>query len=150
MDCSLLGSPVHGDSPGKNTGVSCRALLQGIFLTQGSNPGLPYFRQFLYHPSHQGSPLIICFTSISRFPSSHVETTRIFCICSLLPIVCPWIHILYIYHVCHLKSLLHFIHLLTNFWWFFMPIVSFIWIIVLRVLPCLLSKFVTSVFTNIL
>ena len=28
------------DSPGKNTGVGCRALLQGIFLTQGSNPGL--------------------------------------------------------------------------------------------------------------
>ena len=30
MDCSLPGSSVHGDSPGKNTGVGCRALLQGI------------------------------------------------------------------------------------------------------------------------
>ena len=38
MDCSLPGSSVHGDSPGKNTGVGCHALLQGIFLTQGSNP----------------------------------------------------------------------------------------------------------------
>ena len=31
-------------------------LLQGIFLTQESNPGLPHFRQTLYHLSHQGSP----------------------------------------------------------------------------------------------
>ena len=37
MDCNPPGSSVHGDSPGKNTGVSCHALLQGIFLTQGSN-----------------------------------------------------------------------------------------------------------------
>ena len=38
MDCSLPGSSVHGDSPGKNTGVGCHALLQGIFPTQGLNP----------------------------------------------------------------------------------------------------------------
>ena len=44
------------DSPGKNTGVGCHALLQGIFLTQGSNPGLPDCRQILYYLSHQGSP----------------------------------------------------------------------------------------------
>ena len=31
MDCSPPGSSVHGDSPGKNTGVGCHALLQGIF-----------------------------------------------------------------------------------------------------------------------
>ena len=41
------------DSPGKNTGVGCHALLQGIFPTQGSNPGLPHCRQIL---SHRGSP----------------------------------------------------------------------------------------------
>ena len=34
------------DSPGKNTGMSCRALLQGIFPTQGSKPGLPHCRRF--------------------------------------------------------------------------------------------------------
>ena len=34
------------------------SLLQGIFPTQGSNPGLPHCRQILYHLSHQGSPLI--------------------------------------------------------------------------------------------
>ena len=41
MDCSPPGSSVHGNSPGKNTGVGCHALLQGIFPTQGWNPGLP-------------------------------------------------------------------------------------------------------------
>ena len=34
MDCSPPGSSVHGTSPGRNTGVGCHALLQGIFLTQ--------------------------------------------------------------------------------------------------------------------
>ena len=38
VDCSPPGSSVHGDSPGKNTGVGCHALLQGIFPTQGLNP----------------------------------------------------------------------------------------------------------------
>ena len=50
------GSSVHGDSPGKNTGVGCHALLQGIFPTQGSNPSLPHCRQILHHLSHQWSP----------------------------------------------------------------------------------------------
>ena len=36
------------DSPGKNTGVGCHFLLQGIFPTQGSNLGLPHCRQMLY------------------------------------------------------------------------------------------------------
>ena len=44
------------DSPGKNTGVGCHFLLQGIFPTQGSNPGLPHCRQTLWSLSHQGSP----------------------------------------------------------------------------------------------
>ena len=48
MDCSLPGSSVHGDSLGKNTGVGCHALLQGIFPTQGLNPGLLHHRQILY------------------------------------------------------------------------------------------------------
>ena len=42
MDCSLPGSFVRGDSPGKDTGVGCHALLQGIFLIQGSNPHLSH------------------------------------------------------------------------------------------------------------
>ena len=49
MDCSLPGSSVHGDSPGKNTGVGCHFLLQGIFQNQGSNPCLLHGRHILYH-----------------------------------------------------------------------------------------------------
>ena len=45
------------DSLGQNTGVGCHALLQGIFLTQGWNPGLPHCRHVLCHLSHQGSLL---------------------------------------------------------------------------------------------
>ena len=40
MDCSPPGSSVHGDCPGKNTGVDCHALLQENFPTQESNRGL--------------------------------------------------------------------------------------------------------------
>ena len=43
------------NSLGKDTGVGCHALLQGIFATQGSNLGLLYCRQILYHLNHQGS-----------------------------------------------------------------------------------------------
>ena len=42
MDCSSPGSSVHGDSPGRNTGVGCHAFPQEIFPTQGLNPGLPH------------------------------------------------------------------------------------------------------------
>ena len=56
LDCNPPGSSVHGDSPGKNTGVGCHALLHGIFPTQGSNPGLLHGRQILYQ--HQGTPNI--------------------------------------------------------------------------------------------
>ena len=64
---SSPGSLVHGDSPGKNTGVGCHTLLQGIFPTQGLNPGLLYYRSILYHLSHQGSPCIFH----SEFNFSH-------------------------------------------------------------------------------
>ena len=57
-DYSLPGSSVHGDSPGRNTRVHCHALLQGIFPTQGSNPGIPHCRRIVYQLSHKGSPHI--------------------------------------------------------------------------------------------
>ena len=44
------------ESPGKTTGVRCHALLQGIFLPQGSNPRLPHCGQILDQLSHQRSP----------------------------------------------------------------------------------------------
>ena len=64
MDCSPPGSFVHCGSPGKNTGVGCHALLQRIFPTQGSNPGLPHCRQILYCLSHQGSPNLLQYVTI--------------------------------------------------------------------------------------
>ena len=81
MDCSPPGSSVHGNSPGKNTGVSCHTLLQGIFPTQGSNPGLPHCRQILYQLSHQRSPRIpewvaYPFSSGSSWPRNR---TRVSC-----------------------------------------------------------------------
>ena len=44
-----LQAPLSRDSPGKNTGVGCHFLLQVIFQTQESNPGLLLDRQILYH-----------------------------------------------------------------------------------------------------
>ena len=44
------------DFPGKNTGMGCHFLLQGIFLTQGLNSGFPHCRQTLYPLSHQKIP----------------------------------------------------------------------------------------------
>ena len=43
------------NSPGQNTGVGSLSLLQEIFPTQGSNPGLSHCRQILYQLSHKGS-----------------------------------------------------------------------------------------------
>ena len=50
MDCNWLLCPWI--SSGKNTGVGCHPLYQGIFLTQVSNPNLPHDRQILYPLSH--------------------------------------------------------------------------------------------------
>ena len=47
------------NSPGQNTGEGSHCLLQGVFPTQGSNPGLPHCRHILYQLSHQGSPRIV-------------------------------------------------------------------------------------------
>jgi len=52
MDTRLL---CPWDFLGKGTGVGCHFLLQGIFLTQGWNPGLLHCGQTLYALSHQGS-----------------------------------------------------------------------------------------------
>ena len=43
------------DFPGKDTGVGCHSLLQGIFLTEESNPILLHYRQIFYRLSHQRS-----------------------------------------------------------------------------------------------
>ena len=67
VDCSPPGSSGHGDSPDKNTGVGCHALLQRIFPTQGLKPGLLHCRPILYHLSYQGSTRIL---EWAAYPSS--------------------------------------------------------------------------------
>ena len=69
------------NSPGQNTEVGSLSLLQGIFPTQGSNPGLPHCRQILYQLSHWGSPRILewvayPFSSRSSWPRNQ---TRVSC-----------------------------------------------------------------------
>ena len=73
------------DSPGKNTGVGCHALLQGIFLIQGLNPHLLcllHCRQVLYPLNHLGSPqkvglscLTLCDSMDYSLPGSSVHGT---------------------------------------------------------------------------
>ena len=67
------------DSPGKNSGVDCHFLLQRIFQTQGSNPGLPHCRQTLNSLSHQGS-------SHTQEKGKHVSTQKLVhkCSCDLI------------------------------------------------------------------
>ena len=59
LDYSPIDFSVHGCSSGKNTGVGCYVLLQGIFPTQGSKPCLPHCRLILYHLTHRGSPHLL-------------------------------------------------------------------------------------------
>ena len=78
MDCSLPGSSVHEISPSKSTGVGCHFLLQGIFPTQGSNPGLLHCRQMLYCLSHQGSSggIKVTLKFIWRFLICRIDTRK--------------------------------------------------------------------------
>ena len=57
--CPTLCDPHGLNSPGQNTGVGKDPLLQGIFPTQGSKPGLPHCRRILYQLIHKGSPRIL-------------------------------------------------------------------------------------------
>ena len=70
------------NSPGQNIAVGSLSLLQGIFPTQGSNPGLPHCRRILYRLSPKGSPRILAwvaypFSSGSSWPRNQ---TRVSCI----------------------------------------------------------------------
>ena len=56
QSCPTLCNPMNyspWNSPGQNTGVGSLSLLQGIFPTQGLNPGLPHCRWILYRLSHK-------------------------------------------------------------------------------------------------
>ena len=70
------------NSPGQNTGVGSLSLLQGIFPTPGSNPGLPRCRWLLYQLSHQWSPRILKwvaypFSSRSSWPRNQTGVSSI-------------------------------------------------------------------------
>ena len=66
------------NSPGQNTGVGSRPLLQGTFATQGSNPGLWHCRWILYQLSHKGRPHYFRWT-LKKYPflfhSKHIWIT---------------------------------------------------------------------------
>ena len=75
MDCSW-------NCPGQSTGVGSISLLQGIFPTQNSNPGLPHCRQILHQLSHKVSARILAwvgypFSSESSRPKSRMGVSRI-------------------------------------------------------------------------
>ena len=57
------------DFPGNNTGVGCHFLLQGIFPTQGSNPGLPHCRQMLLPSEPPGKSLLLSSNTYQRVDS---------------------------------------------------------------------------------
>ena len=80
--CDPMDYRIHGTLTGKNTGVGSLSLLQEIFPTQGSNPGLLHCRQILYQLRHKGSPRILewvayPFSSGSSWPRNW---TRVSCI----------------------------------------------------------------------
>ena len=101
LSCSVMSNSLqpHGlqparlfcpwGSPDKNIRMGCHTLLQGIFPTQGLNPGLPYCRQILYHLSHQGSSRIgVCSLSLLQgiFLSQELNWSLLHCrgiICQL-------------------------------------------------------------------
>ena len=70
------------NSPGQNTGMGSLSLLQGIFPTQGLNPGLPHCRWILYQLSQKGSPKTLewvaySFSSRSSWPRNQTEVSHI-------------------------------------------------------------------------
>ena len=67
------------NSPGQNTGVGSCSLLQGLFPTQGWNPGLPHCRRILYQLSYQGSSRILEWVDLtgSRRPTG----VGVWCVC---------------------------------------------------------------------
>ena len=71
------------NSPGQNTGVGSLPLLQGIFWTQGLNPGPLNCRQIHYQLSHKGSPRILEWVSLSLlqriFPAQESNRGLLLC-----------------------------------------------------------------------
>ena len=75
---------------GKNIGVGCHVLLQGIFLTQRSNPGLLYCRQFLYRLNHQRSPYMCIYIYIGLY-FDYLPSEKCSYVCVFSPIFWPFL-----------------------------------------------------------
>ena len=84
--CSVVSDSLwpHGlyspwNAPGQNTGVGSLSLLQGLFPTQGLNPGLPHCRWILYQLSHQGRPQVsMCNWIISSSFPAKVSDNKVY------------------------------------------------------------------------
>ena len=70
MDYSPPGSSVQWNSQGKNISVGCHSLLQAVFLTQGSNPGLLHCIQILYHLSYREANMCQAIKNMNKCSSS--------------------------------------------------------------------------------
>ena len=75
--CGLYPARLLGpwDSPGENTGVGCRALHQGVFLTQESNPQLLHCRWFCHWAT--GKPFFITYLSIPVFSRQPISLKHV-------------------------------------------------------------------------
>ena len=71
VDCNPPGSPVHFS--GKNTGVDCHFLLQGIFPDQGWNLSLLHWQVHSLPLSHQGSPQTYAHTAIIMIQFRYIK-----------------------------------------------------------------------------
>ena len=104
MDCSLPGSSVHGDSLGKNTGVGCQFLLQGIFPIQELNPSLLHCRPDSLPTELWGKPTTRYRPWVNHNSKRHMRG-RMYCCCCIVSVVsdsvrpqrqqptrlrCPW------------------------------------------------------------
>ena len=95
MDLSPPGSSIHGDSPGKNNGMGCYPLLQGIFWTQGSNPHLLrllYLQAVSFPIVPPGKPFVI-FIHFKRWKQIQHSVYIAGCfLCSILALLysLPW------------------------------------------------------------
>ena len=97
------------DFPGKNTGVGCHFLLQGIFQAQGSNPGLLHCRQMLYPLSHQGSPymyICVCIYTHTHFLFIFFSILFYLRILNAVPYTIQWDLVLYPFSIYNTLCLL--------------------------------------------
>ena len=82
--CSVVSNSLqpHGqyspwNSLGQNTGMGSLSLLQGIFPTQGLNPGLPHCRRILYQLSHKGSPRNVLYSLTEEMKFSYCPVGKV-------------------------------------------------------------------------